>query len=269
MFNKRIVAILALAAAIIGAAAFSQSVLASRPEKVTVCHAAGRADNPTWVELEVPPNEGGFPQGHFTEGGSQEAGHERDYLGACVVEPTATPLPSTPTPTDVPPTPTVTPTDVPFCELYPDDPECQEPTEEPTPTEEPSCEELQNCQTEEPTPPPPADTPEPELPKAGFVSQGEIMNGEPWQLTVPGNVWAGHNQTDWPAGQWWLLWEGKEFLFNGQWYATVEYIIADPTEVELIGRAIDFDLMLITCRGYDPETNAWAERLVIFADLSD
>ena len=96
----------------------------------------------------------------------------------------------------------------------------------------------------------------------------EIMNGEPWQLSVPGNVWAGHNQTDWPAGQWWLLWEGKEFLFNGQWYTTVEYIIADPTEVELIGRAVDFDLMLITCRGYDPVSNSWAERLVIFAGLS-
>ena len=94
------------------------------------------------------------------------------------------------------------------------------------------------------------------------------MNGEPWQLTVPGNVWAGHNQTGWVASTWWTLWEGKEFLFNGQWYTTVEYIIADPTEVELIGRAVDYDLMLITCRSYSAITNSWAERLVIFAELS-
>jgi hypothetical protein len=122
--------------------------------------------------------------------------------------------------------------------------------------------------TQEPTEPPLVETPE--LPTAGFTSQYEITDlGEPWQLTVPGNVWAGHNQTDWPAGQWWMLWEGQEFLFNGQWYTTVEYIIAGPLEVELIGMAVDYDLMLITCRSYDPITNLWAERLVIFANLSE
>jgi hypothetical protein len=107
------------------------------------------------------------------------------------------------------------------------------------------------------------------LPKAGFVSQGEILTGEPWQLTVPGYVWAGHNQEGWPAGEWWKLWEGKEFEFQGVWYTTVEYIIADPTEVELIGRAVDFDLMLITCRNFDPISNTWGERLVIFANRSN
>ena len=83
-----------------------------------------------------------------------------------------------------------------------------------------------------------------------------------------GKVWVGHNQGDWPGGQWGLLWEGKEFLFNGQWYTTQRYLIVDPTEVELIGRAVDYDLMLITCRSYSAITNSWAERLVIFAELS-
>ena len=104
------------------------------------------------------------------------------------IEPTATPTDApqpTPTPSDEPGEPTPTPTDE-SC-----DGEC-DPTEVPTPT---------------PTDPPtPVETPE--LPKAGFVSQGEIINGEPWQLSVPGNVWAGHNQSDWPAGQWRLLWAG-------------------------------------------------------------
>lgn len=150
------------------------------------------------------------------------------------------------------------------------------PTDEPTPTETPVDDPTPTPTDEfDPTPTPteeslPSPTPtDTELPKAGFVSQGEIMNGEPWQLTVPGYVWAGHNQSDWPAGQWWMLWEGLEFQFNGAWYTTIEYIIADPTEVELIRRAADFDLMLITCRGYNPITNTWAQRLVIFANLSN
>ena len=63
---------------------------AATVEKVVVCHAAGRVGTTQYVTLEVPPNEGGFPQGHFTEGGTTEAGHEDDYLGVCVEDTTTT-----------------------------------------------------------------------------------------------------------------------------------------------------------------------------------
>jgi sortase (surface protein transpeptidase) len=64
-----------------------------------------------------------------------------------------------------------------------------------------------------------------------------------------------------------MLWTGKEFFFQGQWYTVTDYIIADPSEVNLIDGGED--ITLITCRGYDPVTNTWAERLVIYAELSD
>jgi hypothetical protein len=85
---------------------------AARPTMVLVCHAAGREGTTQFVALSVPANEGGYPQGHFTEDGTAEAGHEDDYLGACVeVEPTATP---TDVPTEEPTTtPENTPTDEP------------------------------------------------------------------------------------------------------------------------------------------------------------
>ena len=97
---------------------------AARVEKVLVCHAAGLEGTTRYVTLEVPPNDGGYPQGHFTENGTPLAGHEDDYLGVCVVaDPTATPV--TPTATDVPPADEPTPTEVP-------------PTEENTPTPTPA-----------------------------------------------------------------------------------------------------------------------------------
>ena len=233
---------------------------ADRPVMVTICHFTSSETNP-WVEITAAYPAIYGPAGHFSEPGSPNAGHENDFEGPCLEEPT-----NVPEPTSVP-DPTATPTDAPQPTPTPSD-EPGEPT--PTPTDE-SCDgECDPTEVPTPTPTdPPTPVETPELPKAGFVSQGEIINGEPWQLSVPGNVWAGHNQSDWPAGQWWMLWEGLEFEFNGEWYTTVEYIIADPTEVELIGRAVDYDLMLITCRGYDPLTNTWAQRLVIFANLSE
>lgn len=53
------------------------------PEKVFVCHAAGREGTTKYETIEVPANEGGYPQGHFTEEGTPLAGHEDDYLGQC------------------------------------------------------------------------------------------------------------------------------------------------------------------------------------------
>lgn len=90
-------------------------------DKVYVCHAAGRDGTTKYVTLYVPATDTGFPQGHFTEEGTQAAGHESDYLGQCaedneptptpVAEPSPTPEPSSePTPKPKPkPTPKVTP----------------------------------------------------------------------------------------------------------------------------------------------------------------
>ena len=254
MSKRAVVVILALSAAIIGGAVAAQPATAGH-EYIMLHHVdqgLGQESFDQCMPAESwnghDDHEGDWYEGPFDNEECEESEDPTDEP-----EPTDIPEPqATPTPTDAP-EPTPTPTD--------------EPQPTPTPTDE-GCQ--RECEpTTTPTNPTPTETEEPELPKAGFTSQYEIMNGEPWQLSVPGNVWAGHNQTDWPAGQWWTLWIGKEFLFNGQWYTTVEYIVADPLEVELIGRAADYDLMLITCRGYSAVTNEWSERLVIFANLSE
>lgn len=264
---------------------FDYGIKSSDPNK---CHrpTADSLGIPSWARDEYNAQ---FPEWVYGEVVEDEPGE-----GDCPMPtptPTATPtlVPTAtltevpPTPTDVPPTatPTQGPTNEPTTTPVPDptatptDVPSATPTGGPssTPTDEPGPTPIDPAPTEEPTVPPPSppeDEPE-ELPKAGLTGEvPDVMNGEAWQLSVPGNVWAGHNgEPDWPATNWWRLWKGIEFEFNGQWYTTIEYIIADPTEVELIGRAVDYDLMLITCRGYDPVTNTWAERLVIYAELSE
>ena len=79
----RIVAV-ALAALIVAVilALLASPVLATKSDKVYVCHATSSENNP-FVTLYVPATETGYPQGHFTENGTQEAGHETDYLGYC------------------------------------------------------------------------------------------------------------------------------------------------------------------------------------------
>jgi hypothetical protein len=196
-------------------------------------------------------HEGDYYEGPYDNEGCEENEEPNDTP---VVEPSATPT------VEPSPTPTSTPTD--------------EPELTPTPTEE-GCGECDPPPSPTPTeilPPPTEVIPEetPQLPSAGFTSQYEIYAlCEPWRLDVAGNVWAGHNDSSCEASEWWTYWQGKEFLFNGVWYTAVEYWIVDPTEVWLLGRATEFSLMLITCRGYSEETNSWSERLVIFANLSE
>jgi hypothetical protein len=101
-------------------------------DKVDVCHAAGRDGTTKYVTINVPATDTGFPKGHFTENGTQEAGHEDDYLGACVTD---DPLPSpTPTPTSAPsetpdPSPTPSPSSTPL-----PSPSTETPTPLPTPS---------------------------------------------------------------------------------------------------------------------------------------
>lgn len=106
----RISMVLGIALIVTGAVFVSQVQPASAQQQmVTLCHAAGPVGTQTFTTLTIPysaayanaQGEGG----HFTEGGTVKAGHENDYLGACIVQstpvpPTATPIPPTATPTD-------------------------------------------------------------------------------------------------------------------------------------------------------------------------
>lgn len=237
-------------------------VLASQPEFVTICHAAGQEGTLQYVTLTLPYQAVYGQAGHLNENGTTQAGHENDYLGPCeeVEEPTPTPVPTdepSETPTDEPtPAPTQTP---------PDDPT-------PTPTETP---EDEPSPTPTDTPPVDEPTPTPGLPSAGFTSQYEVINGEPWIVMVNGDttVWAAHNDRQFDiASNWWSLWPGLEFYWEygdaPGWYRVTEYFIAEPNQVDLI-YSTEPDLILVTCRSYDPVANIWNERLVIYAELSE
>jgi hypothetical protein len=55
-------------------------------DKVTICHAAGRAapNGPTqYIEITVGWPAAFGPAGHFDENGTPNAGHEEDFLGGC------------------------------------------------------------------------------------------------------------------------------------------------------------------------------------------
>lgn len=90
---------------------------ADQPEQVTICHAAGLADQPAnYVTLTLPWVAVYGQAGHFNENGTTQAGHEEDTLGPCATapspstEPTPSPSPSSPV-TEATPSPTIsTPT---------------------------------------------------------------------------------------------------------------------------------------------------------------
>jgi len=148
--------------AVIGLMVLPTVALATAPDKVLVCHAAGQEGTLTYVTIEVPANEGGFPQGHFTEGGTTAAGHEDDYLGACIEEPTptATATEEEPTPTatatEVEPTPTATATEP-----------------QATPTDQPT-ESLPNSDTIDPTDGPQGGNPLPLLSILGLMGSAGL-----------------------------------------------------------------------------------------------
>lgn len=116
-FVMRISMVLGIALIVTGAVFVSQVKPAyAQQQMVTICHAAGQEGTLTFTTLTIPYNaayanaqgEGG----HFTEGGTAAAGHENDYLGACIIQATPVPPTATPvTPTATPVTPTATPTD--------------------------------------------------------------------------------------------------------------------------------------------------------------
>lgn len=63
-------------------------------EKVTICHAAGKAGTTKYVTITISKN--GL-SGHFHNNGTPRAGHEEDYFGPCVSTPTTPTTPPTPT----------------------------------------------------------------------------------------------------------------------------------------------------------------------------
>ena len=97
---------------------------ATREERppVTFCHAAGQDDTLTFVTLTLPYVAVFGPAGHFNEGGSTQAGHEADYLGACRPVDTTTTTSSTTTTSTTTTSTTTTTTEKP-CEE-----DCQETT---------------------------------------------------------------------------------------------------------------------------------------------
>lgn len=55
------------------------------PEKITICHAAGKAgEQANYTTLTLPWNAVYGNGGHFNEDGTPQAGHEEDYLGECI-----------------------------------------------------------------------------------------------------------------------------------------------------------------------------------------
>ena len=237
---------------------------ADRPVMVTICHFTSSETNP-WVEITAAYPAIYGPAGHFSEPGSPNAGHENDFEGPCLEEPT-----NVPEPTSVP-DPTATPTDAPQPTPTPSD-EPGEPT--PTPTDEGCDGECDPTEVPTPTPTdPPTPVETPELPKAGLVSQYELTDlGAPWMVFVNGygtEVWAGHNGEDsWPATNWWQLWIGMEtyldFVAEPGWYRVVSYLPdTNPTDVYRMYDTENLDVLLITCRTYDPVSNTWAERLLV------
>ena len=61
--------------------------LEGKPDKVTICHAAGLEGTTHYETLTIGYEAVYGPAGHFYENGTPQAGHEQDYLGACNEEP--------------------------------------------------------------------------------------------------------------------------------------------------------------------------------------
>jgi hypothetical protein len=62
----------------------------AKPEKVTLCHAAGQDGTEQFVTLNLSYPAVYGNSGHLNEDGTSQAGHEGDYLGECIVEPVTT-----------------------------------------------------------------------------------------------------------------------------------------------------------------------------------
>jgi len=82
---RRLMVALTVATSVLIASA--SVVAAAPPQKVLICHAAGRSPEfggPTqYVLIEVSLNALYAPGGHFDEPGTPNAGHEDDFITTC------------------------------------------------------------------------------------------------------------------------------------------------------------------------------------------
>lgn len=137
---------------------FMGVALATRPEKVTICHAAGLDGTLHFETLELAYPAVYGEGGHFNEGGTPQAGHEDDYLGACAnpsPSPSASPSPNpSPSPSGSPqPSQSPQPSESPLPSETPAPSETPVPSETPRPT-------LVPTPNPTPSPIPPAKEPE-------------------------------------------------------------------------------------------------------------
>jgi len=131
---------LVLAIVLFASSLFPSGAVATPADKVTICHGAGQDGTTKYITLTISWNAVYGEAGHFYENGTPRAGHEDDYLGACVGDPTEEPTePPTEEPTETV-TPTLPPTEEPTETVTPTLPPTEEPTETvtPPPTEEPT-----------------------------------------------------------------------------------------------------------------------------------
>lgn len=84
-------AITSIAAFIAAMALLVTAAQAAPPVFVTICHGAGLAGTTQYVTLTLPEQAVFGQAGHFNENGTPAAGHEQDYMGACVGEPSVEP----------------------------------------------------------------------------------------------------------------------------------------------------------------------------------
>ncbi|HSP28541.1 MAG TPA: hypothetical protein VLN74_08330 [Ilumatobacteraceae bacterium] len=79
-----VAAVALLGVAALGAMSPRGAVAGENGDKVTICHVAGRADDPAnYNTLTIGWNAVYGPGGHFNEHGTPQAGHEQDTLGEC------------------------------------------------------------------------------------------------------------------------------------------------------------------------------------------
>ena len=81
---KKVLMLVVIMLAALAAVAPTASATNGPPEKVTICHVAGRADDPAnYITLTIPWVAVYGQAGHFNEDGTPQAGHEQDSLGPC------------------------------------------------------------------------------------------------------------------------------------------------------------------------------------------
>ena len=84
------ISVIKRAAASIAILVFCVAAPAMAADFVTLCHGAGQDDTTQFVTLTIAEQAAYGQAGHFNENGTPQAGHEQDYLGACLIDDSTT-----------------------------------------------------------------------------------------------------------------------------------------------------------------------------------